>query len=255
MMRASGWLAEQHAADQRRFLNLLAGSFVAHALFVAVLSFTPTPDAPLLPEVLRVDLVASLPPAGPASRPAPKAAPPAPKPVPKAEPAPPPEPVPKQVVLPKQAPRAIPHKPVPRPVPPPKPIDYEDALSQLRNELGETAPDPVQPEAAPQADASPAATETAEAAAAENAAWLLAMKRHVRSRYITPPEFLNRSLATALEVLLTSGGELVGAPTVVRSSGDPFFDDNAVRAVMMSAPLPAPPRSGTYTFLFTSEER
>lgn len=242
-MRARGWLAEQHAVDQRRFLNLLAGSFVAHTVFVGILSIAPPPDAPLLPEVLRVNLVASLP---------------VPAPAPKPLPAPPPKPVPKQVVLPKRAPQAIPNKAVPRKVaPPPKlvePIDYEDALSQLRNELGETAPPPVEP----QAEVSPAPTPSPTAGAVldrDVAAWVIATKRHVRSRYITPPEFLNRSLSTGLEVLLTGGGELVGMPTVVRPSGDPFFDDNAVRAVMMSAPLPPPPRAGSYIFLFTSEER
>ncbi len=249
MMLAGEWLAEQHAVDQRRFLNLLAGSFVAHAVFVGILSIAPTPDALPLPEVLRVDLVASLP------LPAP-----APKPLPKAVPAPPPKPVPKQVVLPKQAPRAIPKKPVPSKLAPPprpvEPINYEDALSQLRNELGETTPPPVepQPEAATQAEAASAAS-TGAAIDRDVAAWVIATKRHVRSRYITPPEFLNRSLSTGLEVLLTSGGELVGMPTVIRPSGDLFFDDNAVRAVMTSAPLPAPPRAGAYTFLFTSEAR
>lgn len=246
MVRASGWLAEQHAAEQRRFLHLLAGSFVAHALLAGILSIAPTPDAPLLPAVLRVDLVASLP-----------AAAPAPKPAPVAKPAPAPAPVPKQVVLPKQAPRAVPKKVAPA-VPRPKPVDYEDALSQLRNELGETAPEPreSQPDAEPTAEAAPAPAPSAGLALDRDvAAWVIATKRHVRSRYITPPEFLNRSLSAGLEVLLTSGGELVGAPRVVRPSGDPFFDDNAVRAVMTSAPLPAPPRAGSFTFVFTSEER
>ena len=245
MLRASGWLAEQHAVDQRRFLNLLAGSFVAHTVFLGIMSIAPVPDAPLLPEVLRVDLVGSLPAA-------------APKPLPKAAPAPPPKPVPKQVVLPKRAPQAVPNKAVPRKVaPPPKrvePIDYEDAISQLRKELGETAPPPVEPRA--EVPPSPAPSLSTGAVLDRNvAAWVIATKRHVRSRYITPPEFLNRSLSTGLEVLLTSGGELVGTPTVVRASGDPFFDDNAVRALMTSAPLPAPPRAGSYVFLFTSEER
>jgi outer membrane biosynthesis protein TonB len=253
MVQASRWLAEQHAADQRRFMHLWFGSFVAHAIFVALLSIAPTPDAPVLMEVLRVDLVASLP------APAPKAAPaPAPAPAPKAAPAP----APKQVLLPKQAPEAVPRRrPPPPPAPArPEPIEYEDALSQLRKELGESTPSPVAPqseaqaaEAAP-ADAAPGTSASAGEVDRALAAWMAATRRHVQSKYITPPEFTNRSLVTVLEIVLTSGGELVGMPRVVNPSGDPFFDDNAVRAVMMSAPLPAPPQPGSYVFRFRPEE-
>jgi TonB family protein len=246
MMGASEWLATQRAEEDRRFLNLLIGSFVAHAVFTMLLAFSPTPDAPLLPQVLRVNLVAALPPAAPKALPAPAA------------PAPAPKPIPKQVVLPKRAPKAVPKKRVPPPPTRRKPIAYEDALSQLRNELGEKTPPVVQPsESAP-------ATETAEPALAQSTgakmdpdveAWLIKTKRWVRSGYVTPDEFLNRQLATGVEVELTSEGAVVGTPRVVRSSGDPFFDDNAVRTVLRSDPLPAPPSSGTYTFVFTSEER
>jgi outer membrane biosynthesis protein TonB len=247
MVGANEWLAAQRATNDRNFLNLLIGSFVAHAMFLLVLAFSPTSDAPLLPEVLRIDLVAALPP------PAPKASPPSPSPAP----APAPKPVPKQVVLPKQAPRAVPKKRVPPPPTKREPVKYEDALSQLRNELGEKTPPVVAPsETAPSAEsAEPAvAQSTGVTVDKDVAAWVIATKRHVRSRYITPPEFLNQSLATGVKVVLTSGGELVGTPEVVRPSGDPYFDENAVRAVMTSAPLPAPPRSGAYTFRFKSEE-
>jgi len=260
MLRASGWLAEQHAADQRRFTQLLFASFLAHALAVVGLSIAPTPDAPRLPEVLSVDLVASLPTPGALPRPKAPAPPkPEPKPEPKpvTPPAPPPPPAPKEIVLPKQAPKAIPKQRV-APPPKPAPIDYEDALSQLRNELGEKAPAPVAPQAA-QAPPAPAAEPSPDAGQAaidrEIAAWLLDVKRHVERRYITPPEFQRRGFSTGLQIVLTSTGELVGMPSVVRSSGDPFFDDNAVRALMMSAPIPAPPQAGSYTFVFYSEDR
>ena len=243
-MRASTWLSELHAADQRRFVNLLAGSFVAHALFVGLLALSPARPTALLPDVLRVDLVAALP--APARAPEPRA---------KAAPAPPPKSLPKQVVLPKKAPRAVPRKPAPAPAPRrAESLEYDDALSQLRNDLGEATPTRAEPQ--PQVERSaPPASEPGVSIDRDVAAWVIATQRHVRSRYITPPEFLNRSLATGLEVLLTSGGELVGMPTVVRPSGDPFFDDNALRAVMTSAPLPPPPRPGSYTFVFTSEGR
>ena len=41
---------------------------------------------------------------------------------------------------------------------------------------------------------------------------------------------------------------------VISSSGDPYFDDNAVRAVMMVSPLPPPPRAGVTVFVFRSED-
>ena len=37
MSGAGEWLAAQQAADQRRFLNLLAGSVAAHVGFVAMM--------------------------------------------------------------------------------------------------------------------------------------------------------------------------------------------------------------------------
>ena len=127
MSGAGEWLAAQQAGDQRRFLNLLAGSVVAHVGFVAVMGVMPAPPRPALPEVLSIDLVGL--PAAPKAR--------------ATRPRPPAPPVPKQIVLPKQAPGAVPRKKaVP---PPPEPIDYEDALSQLRNELGESLPEPVIP--------------------------------------------------------------------------------------------------------------
>jgi outer membrane biosynthesis protein TonB len=255
MVGASEWLAEQHAADERRFTHGLVGSFVVHVLVLAVLAFSPSPSPMPLTDVLNVDLVAAVP-AAPAAKAPPRAAP---KPAPPAPAAvAPPKPTPKEVVLPKEAPRAVPKKPVARPARRPEPVQYDDALSQLRQELGESTP-----AAPPTEDVSDEALEATTAPAAssrgtvdkELAAWVLATKRHVRRRYITPPEFLNRSLATGIEVRLTSNGALVGPPRVVRPSGDPFFDDNAVRAVLASAPLPAPPSAGTWTFVFTSEEK
>lgn len=263
-MVANTWLAEQHAEDARRFQHLLIGSFVAHVLGLALLAIAPSSDPSPLPAVLRVDLVAGLPAAAPraASRPPP----PKPAPQPAAIPPPqaPPKPLPKQVVLPKEAPKAVPKKRVPPPpLARPEPVEYEDAMAQLRNELGEKTPAPAEADAPPGEDVSdadlmattaPAASDGAGAKLDEEIArWVIATQRHVRNRWITPPEFLNRDLVTVVEVQLTSGGEVVGTPRVKRASGDPFFDDNAVRAVMVASPLPAPPSSGTWTFSFTEE--
>ncbi len=265
-MLANEWLAEQHADDQRRFQQLLIGSFAAHVLGFAVLAFTPSPDPTPLPEVLRVDLIASLP--------APRAAAPAPRPAapkasipqlaPKAEPLPPAPPLPKQVVLPKEAPKAVPNKRVVPPAPKrPEPVEYDDAMAQLRNELGEQTPAAAVPDAGASEDVSDAdlMATTAPAADAkggsqldeEIARWVLKTRRHVRNGWKTPPEFLNRNLTTVVEVELTSTGDVVGTPRVRRPSGDPFYDDNAVRAVMFATPLPPPPSSGAWTFSFTEE--
>ena len=89
----------------------------------------------------------------------------------------------------------------------------------------------------------------------EARAWMAAVRRHVRSRYITPPEFLDRALVTLLQVLLTAEGEVLGAPEVILGSGDPFWDDNAIRTVRKASPLPPPPEAGTWTFAFSSEDR
>ncbi len=239
MSGAGEWLAAQQAADQRRFLNLLAGSVAAHVGFVAMMGVMPAPSRPALPEVLRVDLVGL--PAAPKAR--------------ASRPRPPAPPVPKQIVLPKQAPGAVPRK---KAAPPrPEPIDYEDALAQLRNELGESLPEPVIPleSHATPADTLPQGTAAGAVVDAETAAWQRAVSLHLRACWITPPEYLNRRLVTELHVVLTSTGELVGAPRVTRASGDPYFDDNTRRAVVSCAPLPPPPEPGSARFAFTSEER
>ncbi len=249
MIGAGGWLAEQQAAEQRRFLHLLAGSVVAHVVFAALLALIPSSSLPLYPEVLRVDLVSL--PSPPGSKPAPP-----PRPVRKAPPAP------KQIVLPKQAPDAIPRKLAPpAPAKRPEPVDYEDALAQLREELGEAAP-PLPAPPAPEStagEATPQGSATSGQAVGnvdpEVAAWHRSVSRHLRGCWITPPEFLNRGLVTGVQVALTSGGALVGSPRVTNPSGDPYFDDNAVRAVLSCAPLPAPPQPGVSRFAFTSEER
>ena len=125
MTGANGWPSEQHAVDQRRFLNVLFGSFAAHAVFVGLLAITPTPTPSPLPHVLKVDLIASLP--SPARTPKSRQ-----------KQAPPPKPGPKQVMLPKQAPNAVPTNVAPLPKRDDS-LDYQDALSQLRSELGEAA--------------------------------------------------------------------------------------------------------------------
>ena len=70
---------------------------------------------------------------------------------------------------------------------------------------------------------------------------------------MTPPDQRGRGLATHLELRLSASGDVIGEPRVLRSSGDPYFDDNAVRAVLMASPLPPPSQPGIRNFLFRSE--
>lgn len=279
MSRSGEWLAEYHEADQRRFLNFVAGSFVAHVVLVALAGFSPAPTRFAIPDIVRVDLVA-LPAPAAAGKPAARKPAPAPKkppaPLPPKAAAPPPKPAappriePKQVVLPKQAPAAVPKKPVrkpevkPEPAPVlerPEPIAYDDALSQLRAELGEEVPVEVEP-AAEAIDATGETTDNAtdattsdpngaNLAAAQASAWERAVQNHLSGCWITPPEFLNRGFATGIEVNLTAAGVVIGAPRITRGSGDPFFDDNAQRAAMGCSPFPAPDAPGKRRFEFT----
>jgi TonB family protein len=250
-------LLEIEEQRRRDFRRALVGSLVAHVLFVAALAWTPQPSLHAMPAVVTIDLTAKLPSARPAPAPAAK---PAPQPVPKPEapPPPPPPPVPQKVVLPEK-PQPLPEKPrkqEPRPKPRPKPVDYEDALAQLRDELGEQTPTPpepalgetAEPEAAPQASAE------GERVPPEVAAWMKRAEIHVRRSWVTPQEFIDRQLSTRLRVTLSASGDVVGEPVITRSSGDPYYDENVVRAILRASPLPAPPEPGDWPFVFTPRD-
>ena len=134
-------------------------------------------------------------------------------------------------------------------------MSYEDALAQLRNDVGEAAPETPTP-AKSDTQAPPAAKGIPSGAVIdpELAAWNLAVMRHVRSVWITPPEFRDRAWAAQLEINLAQDGRVLGSPRLVHSSGNPYFDDNAVRAIMRASPLPPPPQPGARSLIFTSEE-
>ena len=148
-------------------------------------------------------------------------------------------------------------KPAPRP-PRKEPLSYEDAMAALDDELGpDESADLLQPR--PPADAP--ATESSGSPGAprgvvvapEILKWSEDTTRLIQSNWVTPTRFRGRGLATTLELELSPQGDVMGTPRVVRSSGDPFFDDNAVRAVVKANPLPTPPRAGVISFVFRSE--
>jgi colicin import membrane protein len=223
----------------RRLVASVVGHIVVFVLLVGLPSFrTPSP----LPAVVSVDLVAAVPRATPA---APKPAPQAPKPPPKPAAVPPPPPEQKTKVLPREAPKAR-AKPVPKKSPKPPPLDYEDALSSLRDELGEPAPSAEQA-----IDREPApATGGRGRVDPELAAWQIAVQRALARSWVTPVEYRDSELRTLLYVTVMADGSVLGEPIVRRSSGDPHFDDNAVRAVLQASPLPPPPSAGDWPFEF-----
>jgi TonB family protein len=214
----------------------------------------PAPAPIAMPEVVMVDLVSLPSPAAARAKAAKPQAELALKPLPK--PAAPPPPPPAAKVLPKQAPRAeAKPRPKAKPRPPheqPEELKYDDALASLRRELGEETP----VTAALEEEADDGATQDQGTSTLDpvSARWLVKTERHVAKNWVDPPEFRNRGLQTELSVTLTSNGTIVGAPRITRSSGDPFADDNAVRALLRSSPLPAPPETGDWPFVFRPED-
>ncbi|MBY0401493.1 TonB C-terminal domain-containing protein [Myxococcota bacterium] len=149
--------------------------------------------------------------------------------------------------------------------PPPKPaekdLSYEDAMKSLDEELGEDETEDL----LARAPARPNVRRSTEASGASQsssgvkidpalAAWYLETKRLIQSKWVTPANFVGRGLQTVMELKLSASGALIGEPVVVRTSGDPYFDDNAVRAVLSVAPLPPTPKPGKTIFIFSAEE-
>ena len=266
MQSAMDWVEGQRAESGWSMRSLLVLSLVGHLCLMLGLMLTPGPAPLRIPQALTVELVAAIPvaPKPPAPTPAP-APTPTPTPAPAPTPAPPP-PKPKVKILPKQAP-SVQLKPKPEPSlrrpPRPKELAYEDALAQLRGELGEppTAVDSPEPAVRP---APNAATDTPAPPSAQSSlgvkvdpellAWHQAVKRHIRAGWINPQEFRNRGLAAELVIDVAIDGRVLGRPKLVASSGNPFYDDNAVRALTRVSPLPPPPKAGLRTIIFTSEE-
>lgn len=251
--------ASQREAERRRFRRFVGVSAACHVLAAAMLGFAPSRAVPLLPPVISVDLLAALPAHQAPPAPAPAPAKPTPKAPPKAVVKPPPvAPKPKKIVLPKKAPAAKrPPKKVDRPPPKrpkPKELDYSDALDKLREELGEPEPTTDKELLASAEPAAQPAASTGARVDPEVARWLAGMKSHVRARWVIPPEFLDRDLVTHLAVELSADGRVIGQPRVVGPSGDPFWDDSAVRAILRASPLPAPPQVGEWSFSFRSQE-
>lgn len=248
---ADSWFEAQEIVQQRVFVRALAVSFALHLGVAACLLFAPKPAPVYAPAVITVRMV-SMPSA--ASAPAPA------EPVSKEEPAPvplpaKPKPVAKKAILPK---RAAPISKKPKPKPKPKPLEYDDALAALREELGEETTPVASPTVSQEVRESEVVAESSGEASGLEVdpavlAWRSAVLRHVNKFLRVPQEFMNRSLSTVLILRLTSTGEILGHETV-RSSDNPYWDDNVERALNQASPLPPPPNPGEWTFRFTPDK-
>ena len=241
-------------------------SAVAHAvLFSFLLWFSPEPPQYQVPQAISVNLLPA-----PVVSPAPSAKA-APKPAaPKAAPAPKPPPRPKVKVLPKKAPTPavkapVKPKPKPKPKPQPKPqpaaqkkprpeeLSYDDALAKLRGELGEAPPAAVAPVVAP-SSAAGSVVGRGPVISPELAAWNRAVKQHVKTHWIMPAEFRESGLVAELAIFVQGDGVIRGEPQLLRTSGNPYYDDNAIRALSRSSPLPPPPAPGRRVLVLRAEE-
>jgi periplasmic protein TonB len=245
----SGFAAEQDDDGRRAFRRMLIASGIGHGLLLLGLLMSASSQRRfVLPRAITVDLVASAPAARSAPRPAP-----APAPVPKA--------APKQVVLPEK-PRLPAAKPRARKevVLEPKPRDeksLDELMEELRAAQGEPTPAPPAPaEPAPTARAEPSGVPDSGAAVRvppEQLAWIRKVKVQVMRAWVVPPSFRRQALQTEVVVSLDALGGVQGT-RIVRRSGNPWYDEGVVRSIEKASPLPTPPESGDWTFIFASDE-
>jgi protein TonB len=250
---AESWFEAQEIVQQRVFVRALAVSFALHLGVAACLLFAPKPAPVYAPAVITVRMV-SMPSSASAPAPAESVSTKEPAPVPlPAKPKPPP--VAKKAILPK---RAAPISKKPKPKPKPEPLEYDDALAALREELGEEATPVASPTVSQEVPEPEVVAEGSGGASGLEVdpavlAWRSAVLRHVNKSLRVPQEFMNRSLSTVLILTLTSTGEILGHETV-RSSDNPYWDDNVFRALDQASPLPPPPNAGDWTFRFTPDK-
>jgi TonB family protein len=250
---------------ERVFRRAVGWSAAVHAGLVLMMLVSPFPRSrsTVLPGVVNVSLVAAVPTA-PARAPA-RRPPPPPKPKPEAkpvEPQPPPPPKPEvkadKKLLPKdpvKQPKPEPVKPKPAPE---KPLDYQSALDNLRDELGEEAPEEAaDPELLASVRPGPLAGQPGQGpgdpvdpAVAE---WIRRVKIHVKRNWVQPPGMRRQAIEAEVAVTLDATGNVLESE-LRRRSGNPGYDEGVIRALEKSSPLPPPPESGEWVLLFNPQE-
>ena len=254
-----GFAIERIALRKRELRFMFALSVAFHASLLALLvtspySFSRTPVV-RLPGVISVDLVAAPAAATGAQKPVSKAA----APVKTAQAKPRAKPLVKKTVLPKEA-RRDPEKRIPDPKPAVQ-EKYADVLAQLRAEAGEVAPDRVATAttAKAMAKAQPGVAPRGSAGAGrlvspEVAAWIRLTKIHIKRKWVLSPGFRTQDLETHVLVGIDARGGVRGEPKITRPSGNPWYDESVVRAILKSSPLPAPPEADRWPFIFVPED-
>jgi colicin import membrane protein len=195
------------------------------------------------PDVVSVDLVDTLPPPPPPAPvvEAPKPPPPAPKVEPEVKP---PPPVPKPDIAIREKP-----KPKPKPKPEPKKVEakpkpdlemqkrMQEQLAQEQKALDQQRQERQLREllAAQQADA---ARKASAARASALAKYISSIQDRVRSRWILPQTLDGNPESVFLVVQIPSGDVI--SVKLLKSSGNPAYDDAVHRAILKSSPLPLP---------------
>ena len=247
-----GFTTDRVAARKRELQFTFVLSTVLHAGMLAVLVTSPLSRVRMPPPpVISVDLVAAAgaPPDTP-SKTAPKVAPVR---VPKK--------TPKLIVLPKEAtsdpsrPRAkAKRRPEIAPDPkPPEQVDYSDALAQLRADAGEVTP-LAQPRKVASVKPPAASDRSGQPVSPVLAVWIRRTKAHIKGVWVLTPGFRTQELSTSLVVDIDSGGKVRGEPEIVMPSGNPWYDQGVVRAIVKASPLPPPPEAGRWPFVFVPED-
>jgi protein TonB len=251
------WAATIEQFRQREYRRLVGISAAFHGVVLLFLIWNPIPRPPAaLPGVVAVRFV-SLPSAGPAA-PEAEAAPP--KPIP---------PVAKKVVLPAEPKKLEEPKPKPevkkvepKPEPrkaEPKPEVKKPEMAQfdvedIRKELGDTARPPAAATATvPGPATGMPGSATGVPLSDEERAWYQRAKIHLSREWKLEPGFRGQALSTLVRVELDAQGNVLGEPKKEKGSGNPWYDDSAMRAVSRASPLPPPPAAGEYVIEFIPE--
>ncbi len=158
-------------------------------------------------------------------------------------------------------------KPKP-PAPPPRPkkeeafADGDAAMAALMAELGgDEVSELLESSAAQRAEDAANEAESAGApqkgikVSPEQLAWDRGAQQQISRRFPDLARYRGRRLVAQVEINVTSSGDILGNPKLIRTSGDLDFDRRAVSAILLAAPFGAPPEAGPRRLNLNSEDR